>query len=81
MSRTSMLTLMDVYYVGEQIKKQTTPEIYNLVSRSNVSFMVWGYISIHGTCDLIVIHGNVDQFRYIDVFGRLCSPVSQYIRG
>ena len=38
---------------------------YNFVSRSNVSVMVWGCISIHGVGSLAVVEGNMDQNSYI----------------
>ena len=43
------------------------PDALNFRVRSNVSIMVWGCISIHGVGELVLVDGNMNHQKYIDV--------------
>ena len=50
------------------------PETFNFRSRSNTSVMLWGCVSIHGPGNLVVVDGNMDQWRYIDTLEENLLP-------
>ena len=50
------------------------PSTFNNVSRSNMSIIVWGCISIHGVGQLVIVEGNINQFTYIDVLEENLRP-------
>jgi len=43
------------------------PSLLNFRTRSNISVMVWGCMSVHGLGELVVVEGNMDHRKYIDI--------------
>ena len=47
---------------------------FNNVVRSVMSVMFWGCISIHGIWQLVLVDGNMDQFKYINILDEKLLP-------